>query len=143
MERTKQYFQKLDKKRYDSANSWEGVGYFNACNEAGIEPEFPELFELGQADIMFNSIQRGLEKVVDKPRKKRKGSKTGISVRLTPRDAKEVYDNFSFGKENLKSIIEAYVPRNTRKSIDEMGYKELRHYGHVIFGVAKKELKKE
>jgi len=133
------YLDNLDEEIKNARSNQNALDYFNKSNEAGIEPEDKLLYEQGQVDAGLS--QGRLEKVVNKPRKKRKSSKTGISVRLIPRNARAVYDNFSFSKESLKSFIKEYVPRNTRKSVDEMTYRELRRYGYVIFGVAKKELK--
>ena len=65
MERNEQYFQELDNKRIESINNRDAVSYFNVCNEAGIEPEFPELYELGE---MF---QRRLEKSIVEHKRKR------------------------------------------------------------------------
>lgn len=82
-----------------------------------------------------------LESAVQKMMPKRKGRKTRISLRLSPSEAKTIYGNFSFGKEYLRNLVEEYVPENTRKSVDEMDYTELKHYGHVIFGVVKRHRK--
>ena len=71
MVRNEQYFIRLEKEKIKAAGDWDGVKYVQICNELGIIPGILELSELGQAELRFNSIQRGLEKsVVEKSQKK-------------------------------------------------------------------------
>lgn len=67
--------------------------------------------------------------------------KTGISVIMGPEDARKVSLWFTKDERYLKDLIQSYVPSNTRKSTDEMDYRELLHYGYVIKGVAEKILR--
>jgi len=66
--------------------------------------------------------------------------KTRISVQMNEQDAEQISREFSMNGIYLRSLIDKYVPVGTRKSVYEMDYTELKHYGYVIRGVAIKIL---
>ncbi len=70
--------------------------------------------------------------------------KTGISVYINRKEAKKeaesIIRTYAENEEYLRNLINDYVPANTRKSVEEMSYSELLHYGRVIRGVAMKVL---
>ncbi|MAG10825.1 hypothetical protein CMI44_00735 [Candidatus Pacearchaeota archaeon] len=64
--------------------------------------------------------------------------KTGISIKMDERDARDVTNNFCFNERYLKNLVRMYAP-NADPTMD---YRELRRHGYVIRGIAKKILKK-
>lgn len=66
--------------------------------------------------------------------------KTGISVQMNEQDAKQISREFSMNGIYLRSLIDKCVPADTRKSVYEIDYTELKRYGYVIRGVATKIL---
>ncbi len=67
--------------------------------------------------------------------------KTGISVRMSEKDADDVVHSFNSDRKYLINLVLAYVPEETRQDPQAMTYTELKRHGYVIHGVAQKMLK--
>ena len=95
-------FEEIEGRKNEALISRDPIGYFNACNELGVEPEAKDLYELGQVETEFNSIQGDLEKSIKKLQVDRKKRIPGRDF-YVPRYAYE-----------LKDWIKEYCERNNK-----------------------------
>lgn len=107
-------------------NSRDAVGYYNLCNELGIEPELEELYERGKLE--YDLEEKRLERLVDGNVKKNKVGRK----RKIPR---KIYEEF-FKKANKQGLNPdaVFMQTEEKRSLlkEVLGYPSLKGSGEII-----------
>jgi len=157
MEKTRsKEIKKYEEMKTNAVARLDGSAYVEACGELGIEPDVPDLYEQGLAEIRYvelNSFAKGenggLEDLANKGsndvtksvKTKRKKTNRPSVINMTYKDAIAMSNEYTeMDEQYLRSLVRNHIPyaENVLSCSDR---KYLLHMTRTIKGVADKLVK--